>query len=135
MPDLRLVLQCLKGEVTYHGQVDSEVISNKRGRHKSDNLIQYEDDIEEMNLILISIPIQIYNSVDLCQTAKEMWLQVKRLMQGTELSEIMNDLKRNKIELPTVTINTKFLNCLQPKGYNNYGVIGEVMLKGTHFGA
>ncbi|GJX77399.1 hypothetical protein Tco_0324210 [Tanacetum coccineum] len=80
MPDLRLILQCLKGEVTYHGQVDSEVISNKRGRHESDNLIQYEDDIEEMDLILISIPIQIYNSVDSCQTAKEMWLRVKRLM-------------------------------------------------------
>ncbi|GJU76351.1 hypothetical protein Tco_1273421 [Tanacetum coccineum] len=27
----------------------------------------------------------------------------------------MNDLKRNKINLPIVTINTKFLNCLQPE--------------------
>nr|GEV68297.1 hypothetical protein [Tanacetum cinerariifolium] len=30
-------------------------------------------------------------------------------------SQLMNDLKRNKIKLPIVTINTKFLNCLQPK--------------------
>ncbi|GKA44099.1 hypothetical protein Tco_0736823 [Tanacetum coccineum] len=29
--------------------------------------------------------------------------------------ELMNDLKRNKIELPIVTINTKFLNFLQPE--------------------
>nr|GEU31002.1 hypothetical protein [Tanacetum cinerariifolium] len=29
----------------------------------------------------------------------------------------MNDLKRNKVELPNVTINTKFLNCLQPEWY------------------
>ncbi|GJT24407.1 hypothetical protein Tco_0894344 [Tanacetum coccineum] len=30
-------------------------------------------------------------------------------------AQVMNDLKRNKINLPTVTINTKFLNCLQPE--------------------
>ncbi|GJQ91581.1 hypothetical protein Tco_0002720 [Tanacetum coccineum] len=77
-----------------------------------------------------------------------MWLRIKRLMQGTKLSEVdretrfnnnfdqftaelgeslvsvfkrfshlMNDLKRNKIHLPTVTINTNFLNYLQPKWY------------------
>ncbi|GJS34433.1 hypothetical protein Tco_0532815 [Tanacetum coccineum] len=118
MPDLRLVLQCLKGEVTYHGQVDSDVILTERGRHESfldigpyvfkkirpdqnqperdetedgltgDNLKQYETDIEAMNLILISIPNDIYNSVDSSQTAKEMWLWVKRLMQGTRLSKV-----------------------------------------------
>ncbi|GJZ50619.1 hypothetical protein Tco_0604809 [Tanacetum coccineum] len=31
--------------------------------------------------------------------------------------ELINDLTRNKIVLPNVTINTKFLNCLQPKWY------------------
>ncbi|GJS46328.1 hypothetical protein Tco_0596449, partial [Tanacetum coccineum] len=82
-----------------------------------DNLKPYEAEIKVMILILISTPNDIYNSVDSCQTANEMWLQVKCLMQGTELSKLMNDLKRNKIELPTVTINTKFLNCLQPKWY------------------
>nr|GEX14028.1 ribonuclease H-like domain-containing protein [Tanacetum cinerariifolium] len=30
-------------------------------------------------------------------------------------AQLMNDLIRNKIDLPTVTINTKFLNCLQPE--------------------
>ncbi|GJR92881.1 hypothetical protein Tco_0265055 [Tanacetum coccineum] len=34
-----------------------------------DALEQYEADIEAMNLILISIPNDIYNSVDSCQTA------------------------------------------------------------------
>nr|GEU75188.1 hypothetical protein [Tanacetum cinerariifolium] len=53
MSDLRLVLQCMKGEVTYHGQVDSDVILSKRGTHETirdetedglmgDNLKQYE---------------------------------------------------------------------------------------------
>ncbi|GJU06395.1 retrovirus-related pol polyprotein from transposon TNT 1-94 [Tanacetum coccineum] len=111
-----------------------------------DALKQYEADVEVMNLILISIPNDIYNSVDACQTAQEMWLKVERLMQGTALTvvdretrfnnefdqftaepreslvlvynhfaQLMNDLKRNKIDLPNITINTKFLNCLQPK--------------------
>ncbi|GJX84678.1 hypothetical protein Tco_0335452 [Tanacetum coccineum] len=32
-------------------------------------------------------------------------------------SQLMNDLKRNKIKPLNVTINTKFLNCLRPKWY------------------
>ncbi|GJZ89014.1 hypothetical protein Tco_0660796 [Tanacetum coccineum] len=48
-----------------------------------DDLKHYEVEIEAMNLILISIPNDIYNSVDSCQTAQAMWQRVKRLMQGT----------------------------------------------------
>ncbi|GJT84417.1 hypothetical protein Tco_1058759 [Tanacetum coccineum] len=53
-----------------------------------DDLKQYEADIEAMNLILLSIPNDIYNSVDACKNARDMWVRVKRLMQGTELSKI-----------------------------------------------
>ncbi|GJT28944.1 hypothetical protein Tco_0909219, partial [Tanacetum coccineum] len=106
MPDLRLVLQCLKGKVTYHGQVDSDVILTERGRHENprpeteddltgDALKQYEADIEAMNLILISIPNDIYNSVDACQTAREMWLRVERLMQGTALTVVDRETRFN----------------------------------------
>ncbi|GJZ04109.1 hypothetical protein Tco_0537384 [Tanacetum coccineum] len=37
---------------------------------KRDDLKHYEAEIEAINLILISIPIDIYNSVDACTTAK-----------------------------------------------------------------
>nr|GEV18778.1 hypothetical protein [Tanacetum cinerariifolium] len=60
---------------------------------RGDDLKHYEVEIEEMNLILNSIPNDIYNSVDACTTAKAM----------------------NGIIFLKVTINTKFLNCLQPK--------------------
>ncbi|GJT95315.1 putative reverse transcriptase domain-containing protein [Tanacetum coccineum] len=111
-------------------------------------VIEYEADIEAMDLILISIPNDIYNSVDACQNARDMWNRVKRLMQGTELSEIeresrfvnefdkftteageslssmynrflqlINYMNRNKVTPKNVTINTKFLNCLQPEWY------------------
>ncbi|GJZ28693.1 integrase, catalytic region, zinc finger, CCHC-type containing protein [Tanacetum coccineum] len=36
-----------------------------------------------MNLILLSIPNDIYNSIDACTSAKDMWKRVERLMRGT----------------------------------------------------
>nr|GEW18613.1 hypothetical protein [Tanacetum cinerariifolium] len=99
---------------------------------------------EAMNLILISIPIDIYNSMNACTTTKAMWQRVERLMRGTvqnkvhretrfnnefyqfvdeprealvsvynHFNQLMNDLEINGIIYPKVTINTKFLNCLQ----------------------
>ncbi|GKB29670.1 hypothetical protein Tco_0869071, partial [Tanacetum coccineum] len=53
-----------------------------------DDLKQYEADIEAMSLILLSIPNYIYNSVDACENARDMWDRVNRLIQGTELSKI-----------------------------------------------
>ncbi|GJR54089.1 hypothetical protein Tco_1404610 [Tanacetum coccineum] len=113
---------------------------------KGDDLKHYEAEIEPMNLILISVLNDIYNSVDACSTAQAMWQRVERLMRGTvqnkidtetrfnnefnqfiaELGEalvlvynrfaqLMNDLERNGIIFPKVTVNTKFLNCLQPE--------------------
>ncbi|GJY73426.1 hypothetical protein Tco_0477857 [Tanacetum coccineum] len=111
---------------------------------RGDDLKHYEAEIEAMNLILISIPNDIYNSVDACTTAKATWQRFKRLMQRTmqnkvdretrfnnefdqfvvehgealvlvynRFAQLMNDLERNGIIFPKVTINTKFLNCLQ----------------------
>nr|GEU37416.1 hypothetical protein [Tanacetum cinerariifolium] len=99
-----------------------------------------------MNLILLSIPNDIYNSVDAYILAKDIWKRVERLMRGTiqnkvnretrftnefdqfvaeprealvsvynQFAQLMNDLERNNIHFPIVTINTKFLNSLQPE--------------------
>ncbi|GKA99376.1 retrovirus-related pol polyprotein from transposon TNT 1-94 [Tanacetum coccineum] len=75
---------------------------------RGDDLKHYEAEIEAMNLILISIPNDIYNSVDTCTTAQAMWQRV----------EPKNDLERNGIKFLKVTVNTKFLNCLQPEWLN-----------------
>ncbi|GJT20665.1 hypothetical protein Tco_0890602 [Tanacetum coccineum] len=45
-----------------------------------DDLKHYEAYIEAMKFILISIPNDIYNSVDACQNARDMWNRVKRLI-------------------------------------------------------
>ncbi|GJV24366.1 hypothetical protein Tco_1377061 [Tanacetum coccineum] len=140
---------------------------------RGDYLKHYEAEIETMNLILISIPNDIYNSVDACTTTKAIWQRVECLMRGTiqnqvdketrfnnefvsycltkgyidprprtynrethfnnafdefvaeprealvlvynRFAQLMNDLERNNIIFPPVTVNTKFLNCLQPE--------------------
>ncbi|GJZ10569.1 retrovirus-related pol polyprotein from transposon TNT 1-94 [Tanacetum coccineum] len=105
---------------------------------RGDDLKRYEAEIKAMNLILISIPNDIYNSVDACTTAKAMCQRVERLMRGTVQNQVdretrfnnkfdqfvaepgealvsvynhfahfMNDLERNHIIFPKVTINIK----------------------------
>ncbi|GJZ88082.1 hypothetical protein Tco_0659864 [Tanacetum coccineum] len=46
-------------------------------------LLHYDAEIELMNLIHLSIPNDIYNSVDACTSAKDMWKRLERLMRGT----------------------------------------------------
>ncbi|GJU75360.1 hypothetical protein Tco_1272430 [Tanacetum coccineum] len=111
---------------------------------EGDDLLLHDAQMEVMNMILLSIPNEIYNSVDACISAKDMWKRVERLMRGTiqnkvdretrftnefdqfvaepgealvsvynHFAQLMNDLERNNMNFPTVTINTKFLNSLQ----------------------
>ncbi|GJS60969.1 hypothetical protein Tco_0655753 [Tanacetum coccineum] len=52
------------------------------------DLLYYDAEMELMNMILLSIPNEIYNSVDSCKTAKEMWDRVERLMRGTIQNQV-----------------------------------------------
>ncbi|GJV17184.1 hypothetical protein Tco_1362507 [Tanacetum coccineum] len=60
-----------------------------------DDLKHYEAEIEAMNLILISIPNEIYNSVDACTTTKAMWERVERLMRGTVQNKVDRETRFN----------------------------------------
>nr|GEW33804.1 hypothetical protein [Tanacetum cinerariifolium] len=50
------------------------------------NKKQYIADVMVMNYLLHAIPNDIYNSVDACKDAKEMWERIKRLMHGSEIA-------------------------------------------------
>ncbi|GJR07543.1 hypothetical protein Tco_0790195 [Tanacetum coccineum] len=50
---------------------------------QGDALLHYDAEMELMNLILLSIPNDIYNFVDACTSAKDMWKRVERLTRGT----------------------------------------------------
>ncbi|GJZ67946.1 hypothetical protein Tco_0631186 [Tanacetum coccineum] len=62
---------------------------------RGDDLKHYEAKIEAMNLILISIPNDIYNSVNACTTAKAMWERVERLMRGTVQNQVDRETRFN----------------------------------------
>ncbi|GKD89885.1 ribonuclease H-like domain-containing protein, partial [Tanacetum coccineum] len=62
---------------------------------RGDDLKHYEAEIEAMNLILISIPNDIYNSVDACTTAKAMWQRVERLIRGTIQNQVDRETRFN----------------------------------------
>ncbi|GJV09366.1 hypothetical protein Tco_1347022 [Tanacetum coccineum] len=110
------------------------------------NKKQYIADARVMNYLLQAIPNDIYNSVDACKNAKEMWERIKWLMFGSEvtshvrhsrlmdefdkfavkegeslesvyerLTTLVNIMNRNNVRPISVSINTKFLNCLQPE--------------------
>ncbi|GKA53581.1 hypothetical protein Tco_0746896 [Tanacetum coccineum] len=110
------------------------------------NMKQYIADVKVMNYLLQAIPNDIYNSVDACKNAKEMWERIKRLMFGSDvtnhvrhsrlmdefdkfaakegeslesvyerLTTLVNIMDRNNVRPIPVSINTKFLNCLQPE--------------------
>ncbi|GKE88845.1 hypothetical protein Tco_1566320 [Tanacetum coccineum] len=50
------------------------------------NKSQYIVDVKFMNYLLQAIPNDIYNSVDACKNAKEMWQRIKRLMFGSDVT-------------------------------------------------
>ncbi|GJW49865.1 hypothetical protein Tco_0091216 [Tanacetum coccineum] len=62
---------------------------------RGDDLKHYEPEIDAMNLILISIPNDIYNSVDACTTAKAIWQRVERLMLGTVQNQVDKETRFN----------------------------------------
>ncbi|GKE91316.1 integrase, catalytic region, zinc finger, CCHC-type containing protein, partial [Tanacetum coccineum] len=55
---------------------------------QGDELLHHDAEIELMNLSILSIPNEIYNSVDACTMAKEMWKRVERLMRGTIQNQV-----------------------------------------------
>ncbi|GJR60143.1 copia protein [Tanacetum coccineum] len=62
---------------------------------RGDDLKHYEAKIEVMNLMLISIPNDIYNSMDACKTTKAMWQRVERLMRGTVQNKVDRETRFN----------------------------------------
>nr|GEU96592.1 hypothetical protein [Tanacetum cinerariifolium] len=62
---------------------------------RGDDLKHYEAEIEAMNLILISIPNDIYNSVDARTIAKAMWQRVERLMRGNVQNKVDRETRFN----------------------------------------
>nr|GEW52430.1 hypothetical protein [Tanacetum cinerariifolium] len=74
---------------------------SKMSQHNKNH---YFADIRVMNYIIQGIPNDIYNSVDACLYAKQMWDRIKRLMQDSEISQqerhsmLMNEFDKFDVE-------------------------------------
>ncbi|GJZ82773.1 hypothetical protein Tco_0647946 [Tanacetum coccineum] len=64
---------------------ESETIPKPISKMSKIDKEQYFADIKVMNYILQGIPNDIYNYVDACPYAKQMWARMKRLMQGSDI--------------------------------------------------
>ncbi|GJV68325.1 hypothetical protein Tco_1483834, partial [Tanacetum coccineum] len=128
------------------------------------NKKQYIADVKVMNYLLQAIPNGIYNLVDACKNAKEMWEQIKRLMFGYDvtnhvrhsrldefekfaakereslksmydiLTTLVNIMDHNNVRPIPVSINTKFLNCLQPEWSKYVTMDGRVDIQTKNAG-
>ncbi|GJU53509.1 retrovirus-related pol polyprotein from transposon TNT 1-94 [Tanacetum coccineum] len=74
---------------------------------RGDDLKHYEAEIEAMNLILISIPNDIYNSADACTIAQAMWQRVKRLMRGIVQNKVDRETYQAIVQGDRVNIQSK----------------------------
>nr|GEU99195.1 hypothetical protein [Tanacetum cinerariifolium] len=61
---------------------------------RGDDLKHYEAEIEIMNLILISIPNDIYNSMDAFTTAKAMWQRVEQRLIEDSYDDLFDYLQQ-----------------------------------------
>nr|GEW91170.1 hypothetical protein [Tanacetum cinerariifolium] len=64
----------------------TEQIPEPLSKMTEENKNQYIMDVRVMNYLLQAIPNDIYNSVDACENAKDMWERIKRLMYGSDVT-------------------------------------------------
>ncbi|GJR97343.1 hypothetical protein Tco_0269517 [Tanacetum coccineum] len=121
MPVMRIGLLCWKGVVIYPGQ-------NFVPEGSTIPRLQTVEDLEGDDLLLHDAEMELNDDGGTIQ------IQVDRETRFTNefdqfvaepgealvsvynrFAQLMNDLERNNMNFPTVTINTKFLNSLQPK--------------------
>nr|GEW55970.1 hypothetical protein [Tanacetum cinerariifolium] len=88
------------------------------------NKKKYITDVRVMNYPLQAIPNDIYNSVDACKTAQEMWERIKA-KEGESLefvyerlTKLVNIMDRNNVRLIPVSINTCNSISCNPSGVN-----------------
>ncbi|GJS70175.1 hypothetical protein Tco_0703016 [Tanacetum coccineum] len=49
--------------------------------------LRYDSDIKAVNILLLGLPVDIYTLINHYQTAKEIWDQIKELIEGTKMTK------------------------------------------------
>ncbi|GKA45926.1 reverse transcriptase domain-containing protein [Tanacetum coccineum] len=80
---------------------------------KNAQQLQDECDVQATNIILHTLPPDMYALVNHQEASKDIWDRVKLLMKGTELS--YQERECRLMTMQQVQVNTKFLNALPPE--------------------
>nr|GEV86482.1 hypothetical protein [Tanacetum cinerariifolium] len=95
-------------------RVYSDLNSNERDR--------YNADIRATNILLQGLPKDIYTLINHYIDAKDIWDNVKMLLEGSELtkadrefSKLINDMRNIKMIMPKLQLNSKFVNNMLPE--------------------
>ncbi|GKD63675.1 hypothetical protein Tco_1305783 [Tanacetum coccineum] len=83
-PYVRPMIPDPDGAVNINGTVKQ--ILEPLSKMSEGNKKQYIVDVKVTSYLLQAIPNDIYNSVDACKNAKEMWERIKRLMFGSDVT-------------------------------------------------
>nr|GEZ88062.1 integrase, catalytic region, zinc finger, CCHC-type, peptidase aspartic, catalytic [Tanacetum cinerariifolium] len=83
---------------------------------------RYNADIRATNILLQGLPKDIYTLINHYTDAKDIWDNVKMLLEGSELtkedrefSKIINDMRNIKMTMPKLQLNSKFVNNMLPE--------------------
>ncbi|GJS77179.1 integrase, catalytic region, zinc finger, CCHC-type containing protein [Tanacetum coccineum] len=105
---------------------------------QGDALLHYDAEMELMNLILLSIPNDIYNFVDACTSAKDMWKRVERLktdgkicVQGKLRKAMRNVRLEDAQEVPLNDSITPADEGSQMKEKSDSGDVENASVKGS----
>ncbi|GJY02766.1 hypothetical protein Tco_0360918 [Tanacetum coccineum] len=76
---------------------------------------RYKADIRATDILLQGLPKDIYTLINHYTTAKEIWDNVKMLLEGFEFTKLINDMRNIKMTMPKMQLNSKFVNNMLPE--------------------
>nr|GEV48814.1 hypothetical protein [Tanacetum cinerariifolium] len=92
---------------------------------------EIDADDQAIQTILVGLPEDIYDAVDSCETAQEIWLRVQQMMKGSDIgiqekkAKLFNEWERNKHFSEKIASNLKFLNNLQPEWSRHVTIVHQ----------
>ncbi|GKC62351.1 ribonuclease H-like domain-containing protein [Tanacetum coccineum] len=95
----------------------------------ANHAVPVENNDQAIQTILLGLPEDIYDDVDSCETAQEIWFTSTN---GESIEsyyhhflKLMNDFKRNKHSPEKIASNFKFLNNLQPEWSRHVTIVHQ----------
>ncbi|GJV32105.1 hypothetical protein Tco_1392505 [Tanacetum coccineum] len=76
---------------------------------------RYKDYICATNILLQGLTKHIYTLINHYTDAKDIWDNVKMLLEGSEFTKLINDMRNIKMTMPKMQLNSKFMNNMLPE--------------------